>query len=103
MGTVNENAHPISCHGYHLRPLTFPPDWARHSNRVIQQYSTGRTTVLGLAETGEVWQWSSDAAILLFLPVVEIGQRKVLEVQAGKSDILSCTSFSRLLSFIRLE
>lgn len=87
-------------HGHHLRSLYFPPNYYMTSHvtywpsTAIKQYSTGRSTVLGLSDDGKVWEWrdnmtTPNMADLVACLEVELEKHKVLEVQAGMTKSIS--------------
>ena len=73
-----------------LRRLSFPhayPTTTRtryESSTAIQQYSTGRSSVLGLADDGKVWMWESVLGFQIKLAHVDTVGNKVDRVVAGK-------------------
>ncbi|KAF2083967.1 hypothetical protein K490DRAFT_50253 [Saccharata proteae CBS 121410] len=47
--------------GRGLQPLTFPPGSAEEDPSVsIKQFSSGRSHVLGLSDSGRIWSWSDE-------------------------------------------
>ena len=76
--------------GSQLRLLGFPPGYpptktGRYEpSTAIKQYSTGRSSVLGLSDDGKVWSWTSDTAVLIKSVHVDLMDNKVLEVQTGE-------------------
>ena len=73
-----------------LRRLIFPPAYptttkARYeSSTAIRQYSTGRSSVLGLSDDGKVWMWESVIGFQIKLAHVDMVENKVERVVAGK-------------------
>ncbi|KAG8527756.1 uncharacterized protein KY384_007910 [Bacidia gigantensis] len=57
--------------------VTYWPDTA------IKQYSTGRSNVLGLSDSGLVWEWKNETAVLIAPLNVDLKEKTVFEVQAG--------------------
>ena len=75
-----------------LRQLSFPPAYpattrARYEpSTAIKQFSTGRSSVLGLADDGRVWSWTGetgDTGVSVKSVHVDMIEHEVLEVQAG--------------------
>lgn len=79
-----------------LRRLSFPPAFpittkARYEpSTAIQQYSTGRSSVLGLSDDGKVWMWESDMGFQIKLAHVDMVGNKVDRVVAGKLPVRQC-------------
>lgn len=77
-------------HGAELRRLSFPPAYpittkTRYEpSTAIQQYSTGRSSVLGLSDDGKVWMWESLMGFQIKLAHVDMVGNKVDRVIAGK-------------------
>lgn len=73
-----------------LRRLSFPlayPATTRtryESSTAIQQYSTGRSSVLGLSDDGKVWMWESLMGFQIKLAHVDTVGNKVDRVIAGE-------------------
>lgn len=73
-----------------LRRLSFPLAYpittkTRYEpSTAIQQYSTGRSSVLGLSDDGKVWMWESDTGFQIKLAHVDMVGNKVDRVIAGK-------------------
>ncbi|KAL8712113.1 MAG: hypothetical protein Q9220_003547 [cf. Caloplaca sp. 1 TL-2023] len=71
------------------RKLTFPPAYPattkdRHEpSTAINQYSTGRSHILGLADDGKVWQWNLEEALLIKPLHVVLSNKRVKRVAAG--------------------
>ena len=76
--------------GAGLSRLGFPPSYtattkAKHEpSTAIRQYSTGRSSVLGLSDDGRVWMWESDVGFEIKLSNVDLVHNKVGRVVAGK-------------------
>ncbi len=76
-----------------LRRLSFPPAYPETTkiryepSTAIQQYSTGRFSVLGLADDGKVWMWDSNVGFQIKLMHVDLVQNRVERVVAGKLEI----------------
>lgn len=92
MGRLVGDGHG-SAHGHHLRQLPFPPHKYTSSHvsywpdTAIKQYSTGRSDVVGLSDSGLVWQWRYNNAAVLVTPLnIDFEAHKVIEVKAGRSD-----------------
>lgn len=72
-----------------LRKLMFPPAYPPTTNEryepstAIQQFSTGRSTVLGLADDNKVWMWESLCGFQIKPMHVDLVQNKVTRVAAG--------------------
>ena len=73
-----------------LRRLGFPPLYTATSKAIyepstaIRQYSTGRSSVLGLSDDGRVWMWESVVGFEIKLSHVDIVYNKVGRVVAGE-------------------
>ena len=73
-----------------LRRLNFPPAYPATTqtryepSTAIQQYSTGRSSVLGLSDDGKVWMWESAMGFQIKLAHVDMVGNKVNRVVAGK-------------------
>lgn len=72
-----------------LRRLEFPPAYPPTTNAryepstAIKQYSTGRASVLGLADDGKVWMWESDMGFQVKPMHVDLVENRVKSVVAG--------------------
>lgn len=72
-----------------LRRLSFPPAYPTTTktryepSTAIQQYSTGRSSVLGLSDDGKVWMWESIMGFQIKLAHVDMVGNKVDRVVAG--------------------
>ena len=66
-------------------PLAYPITTGTRyeSSTAIHQYSTGRSSVLGLADDGKVWMWESITGFQSTLAHVDIVGNKVDRVIAG--------------------
>ncbi|KAF6222347.1 hypothetical protein HO133_001433 [Letharia lupina] len=75
--------------GANLRRLSFPHAYPTTSktrsepSTAIQQYSTGRSSVLGLSDDGKVWMWESVMGFQIKLAHVDMVGNKVDRVIAG--------------------
>ena len=73
-----------------LRRLSFPPAYPTTTktryepSTAIQQYSTGRSSVLGLSDDGKVWMWESVIGFQIKLAHVDMVGNKIDRVIAGK-------------------
>ena len=73
-----------------LRRLSFPPAYPTTTrtryepSTAIQQYSTGRSSVLGLSDDGKVWMWESVMGFQIKLALVDTVANKVDRVVAGR-------------------
>lgn len=73
-----------------LRRLSFPPAYPTTTktryepSTAVQQYSTGRSSVLGLSDDGKVWMWESETGFQIKLARVDMVGNKVDRVVAGK-------------------
>ena len=73
-----------------LERLSFPPAYPTTTktryepSTAIRQYSTGRSSVLGLSDDGKVWMWESVTGFQIKLAHVDIAGNKVDRVIAGK-------------------
>ena len=73
-----------------LRRLSFPPAYPittealYEPSTAIQQYSTGRSSVLGLSDDGKVWMWESVIGFQIKLGHVDMVGNKIDRVIAGK-------------------
>lgn len=73
-----------------LRRLSFPAAYptttktAYEPSTAIRQYSTGRSSVLGLSDDGKVWMWESVVGFQIKLAHVDMVGNKVDRVIAGK-------------------
>lgn len=102
IGIVNGLAtfHPISSQP---RRLLFPPPYPPTTHdryepsTAIQQFSAGRSHVLGLADNGNVWFWCKEIAFLVQPLDVDLEENKVTRVVAGKLGFLSITAFTEIL------
>ena len=67
-------------------PLAYPVTTKTRyePSTAIQQYSTGRTSVLGLSDDGKVWMWESVVGFQIKLAHVDMVSNKVDRVIAGK-------------------
>lgn len=66
-------------------PLAYPPT-TKHFHEpstAIAQFSSGRKSILGLADDGKVWQWNEEEARLVKPLHVDVGQNRVERVFAG--------------------
>ena len=72
-----------------LRRLSFPPAYPTTTktryepSTAIQQFSTGRSSVLGLSDDGKVWMWESVVGFQVKLAHVDMVGNKVDRVVAG--------------------
>lgn len=73
-------------------PRSYPPTTHDHyeSQTAIQQFSVGRSHVLGLADNGNVWFWCAEVGFLIQPVNVDLVENRVTKVVAGK--ITSFTS-----------
>ena len=73
-----------------LRKLGFPPSYTATTKAIyepstaIRQYSTGRSSVLGLSDDGRVWMWESVMGFEIKLSQIDIVDNQVGKVVAGK-------------------
>lgn len=73
-----------------IKKLSFPPAYppttaSRYEpSTAIQQFSTGRSHVLGLADNGNVWYWRGYTAIKIELSNMDISEGNVTRVVAGE-------------------
>ena len=73
-----------------LSRLSFPPAYPNTTktkyepSTAIRQYSTGRSSVLGLSDDGKVWMWESLMGFQIKLAHVDMVGNKVDRVIAGK-------------------
>lgn len=73
-----------------LSRLSFPPAYPTTTKEryepstAIRQYSTGRSSVLGLSDDGKVWMWESVMGFQIKLAHVDMLGNKVDRVIAGK-------------------
>ena len=73
-----------------LKRLGFPPLYTATTKAIhepstaIRQYSTGRSSVLGLSDDGRVWMWESVVGFEIKLSNVGIVSNQVGRVVAGK-------------------
>lgn len=73
-----------------LRRLSFPPGYPATTktryepSTAIKQFSSGRSSVLGLADDGKVWMWEQDVGFQVKLVHVDLGGNKVDRVIAGR-------------------
>lgn len=71
--------------------LDFPPAYPQTTNNryepstAIRQYSTGRASVLGLADDGKIWMWESLMGFQVKPMHVDLVENKVTRVVAGRS------------------
>ena len=67
-------------------PLAYPWTTADRyePSTAIQQFSTGRSSVLGLADDGKVWMWQSGMGFQVKPMHVDLMANKVVRVAAGK-------------------
>lgn len=67
-------------------PPAYPPTTASRyePSTAIQQFSTGRSHVLGLADDGSVWYWRRYTAMRIQLSDMDISERNVTRVVAGE-------------------
>ena len=89
-------------HGTGLRRLAFPPHYppttkTRYEpSTAIQQYSTGRSHILGLSDDGKVWLWTRDQAVRVEFLDLPVESGNVLRVVAGcVTDPFGCNSTIR--------
>lgn len=81
---------PIST-GRGLKMLSFPPSYPPtthnhyESQTAIQQFSVGRSHVLGLADNGNVWYWCAEVAFLIRPLNFDLVENRVAKVIAGKA------------------
>ena len=86
-----------------LRRLSFPPAYPTTTktryepSTAIQQYSTGRSSVLGLSDDGKVWMWESDMGFQIKLAHVDTVGNKVDRVIAGKLPSLTASERTDVL------
>lgn len=89
-GTFNglRNGPHVGSHS--LNRLDFPPAYPQTTNdryepsTAIQQFSTGRTSVLGLADDGKVWMWESLLGFQVKPIHVDLVENRVVRVVAGR-------------------
>lgn len=80
----------INMRGSPLRRLGFPPGYPPTTkdryepSTAIKQFSTGRLSVLGLADDGKVWMWESDICFQVKSFHVDLIENKVERVVAGE-------------------
>ena len=73
-----------------LKRLDFPHAYPRTTDTryepstAIRQYSTGRRSVLGLAEDGKVWMWQNHIGFQIKPMHVDMTHHRVKKVVAGK-------------------
>lgn len=67
-------------------PLAYPSTTASRyePSTAIQQFSSGRSHVLGLADNGNVWYWWRHTAIRIRLSDMGISEENVVRVVAGE-------------------
>ncbi|KAI9801209.1 MAG: hypothetical protein M1825_003483 [Sarcosagium campestre] len=59
-GLINGLLHPVSTEDRSLRRLAYPAVFAEEDPATtLSQFSAGRSHVLGLADTGRIWLWTS--------------------------------------------
>lgn len=81
----------IHMRGSSLRRLDFPPGYPPTTkdryepSTAIKQFSTGRSSVLGLADDGKVWMWESDTSFQVKPIHVDLVENRVERVVAGGS------------------
>lgn len=79
-------------------PLAYPSTTASRyePSTAIQQFSSGRAHVLGLADNGNVWYWRRHTAIRIRLSNMGISEEDVIRVVAGEpqSHLAAKTGFS---------
>ena len=91
-----------------LRRLTYPPAYPATTkdryepSTAIQQYSTGRSSVLGLADDGRVWMWESDQGFQVKPVHVDLVEHRVERVVAGRLTVRNQLGPGRLLTMSRL-
>ena len=79
----------MSVRGRALRRLDFPREFAPTTkdryepSTAIQQFSTGRMSVLGLADDGKVWMWESENGFQVKPVHVNLIENRVERVSAG--------------------
>ena len=75
-----------------LKQLSFPAGYPPTTkdryepSTAIEQFSTGRSSVLGLSDDGKVWSWTGESGTIgvsVKSVHVDMIEHKVLEVQAG--------------------
>ena len=75
---------------YEMRRLEFPAAYPPTTKRryepstAIRQYSTGRSSVLGLADDGKVWMWEQHTAFQVKPVHVDLLENKVERVATGE-------------------
>lgn len=77
-------------------PPAYPPTTASRyePSTAIQQFSTGRSHVLGLADNGNVWYWRNYTAIMIQLSDMSISEGDVTRVVAGETrNLYAATCF----------
>ena len=86
-----------------MRRLSFPPAFptttsARYeASTAIRQYSTGRSSVLGLSDDGRVWMWESAIGFQIKLAHVDMVGNKVDRVIAGKLPVFKASKRTGVL------
>ena len=90
LGTFN--GLPFSAlRNYEMRRLEFPAAYPPTTKRryepstAIRQYSTGRSSVLGLADDGKVWMWEQHTGFQVKPVHVDLLENKVERVATGES------------------
>ena len=72
-----------------LKRLIFPAAYPQTTkyryepSTAIHQYSTGRSSVLGLADDGKVWMWQSNVGFQVKPMHIDLGRHSVKRVVAG--------------------
>ena len=88
-GVLDGESRRQSSHSQDLRRLGFPNAYPPATSEryepstAIKQFSTGRKSVLGLADDGKVWMWQSDIAFQVKPIHVDLVANKVIRVAAG--------------------
>ena len=91
-----------------LRRLSFPPAYPTTTktryepSTAIQQYSTGRSSVLGLSDDGKVWMWESVTGFQIKLANVDLVGNKVDRVIAGKHLLSKVSERTNILTILTI-